>query len=54
MEKQKDKIMKYLKNLLKAMRPQTKQEWIEQYLSKSVDRYDLEARQLDLTRKGIF
>jgi hypothetical protein len=46
--------MQYLKNLLKAIRPQTKQEWIEEYLSKSVDRYDLEARQLELTSKGIY
>jgi len=46
--------MQYLKNFLKAIRPQTKQEWIEEYLSKSVDRYDLEARQLELTRKGIY
>ena len=46
--------MQYLKNLLKAIRPQSKQEWIEEYLSKSVDRYDLEARQLELTRKGIY
>ncbi len=46
--------MQYLKNLLNALRPQSKQEWIEEYLSKSVDRYDLEARQLELTRKGIY
>ncbi len=46
--------MQYLKNLLNAIRPQSKQEWIESYLSQSVDRYDLEARQQELTRKGIY
>ena len=46
--------MKLIKKFLKVIKPQTKQEWIEAYLAQSVDRYDLEARQLELTRKGIF
>ena len=46
--------MEIIKNFLQALKPQTRQEWIEEYLSKSVDRYDLEARQIELTRKGIF
>ena len=46
--------MQLIKNILKTFKVQTKQEWIEEYLSKSVDRYDLEARQLELTRKGIY
>ena len=33
---------------------QTRQEYIESYLSKSVDRYDLEIRQRELSRKGIY
>jgi len=46
--------MQLIKTILKTFKVQTKQEWIEEYLSKSVDRYDLEARQLELTRKGIY
>ena len=46
--------MQLIRTILNAFRVKTKQEWIEEYLSKSVDRYDLEARQLELTRKGIY
>ena len=46
--------MQLIRTILNAFRVQTKQEWIEEYLSKSVDRYDLEARQLELTTKGIY
>tara|TARA_A100001011_G_scaffold89529_1_gene93977 strand:+ start:209 stop:349 length:141 start_codon:yes stop_codon:yes gene_type:complete len=46
--------MNIIRKILNSFRVQTKQEWIEEYLSKSVDRYDLEARQLELTRKGIY
>ena len=46
--------MNFFRYLIKALQPQTRQQWVENYLSKSVDRYDLEARQRELTRKGIY
>jgi len=46
--------MKYIKQIFDLFRPQSQQEWIESYLSQSVDRYDLEARQRELMRKGIY
>jgi hypothetical protein len=46
--------MKFIRCLIKALTPQTRQQWIENYLSQSVDRYDLEARQRELTKKGIY
>ena len=46
--------MKIIKQILGMFKGQTRQEYIESYLSKSVDRYDLEARQRELSRKGIY
>ena len=46
--------MKYIKQLVDLFRPQSQQEWIEQYLAQSVSLYDLEARQRELMRKGIY
>ena len=46
--------MKYIKQLVDLFRPQSQQEWIEQYLAQSVDIYDLESRQRELARKGIY
>ena len=46
--------MKYFKKIIDLFRPQSQQEWIEQYLAQSVSLYDLEARQRELMRKGIY
>jgi len=46
--------MAFLKQIIDMFRPQSQQEWVESYLSQSVDRYDLEARQRELTKKGIY
>ena len=46
--------MQYIKQILKLLKPQSKQQWIEQYLAQSVSMYDLEQRQRELTRKGIY
>ena len=46
--------MKYIKQIFDLFRPQSQQEWIESYLAKSVSLYDLEARQRELMRKGIY
>jgi hypothetical protein len=46
--------MRYIKQLVDLFRPQSQQEWIEQYLSQSASLYDLESRQRELMRKGIY
>lgn len=46
--------MRYIRQIFDFFRPQSQQEWIEQYLAQSVDIYDLEARQRELARKGIY
>jgi hypothetical protein len=46
--------MRYIKQIFELFKPQSQQEWIEQYLAQSVSLYDLEARQRELTRKGIY
>ena len=46
--------MKYFKQIFDLFKPQSQQEWIEQYLAQSVDIYDLESRQRELMRKGIY
>jgi hypothetical protein len=46
--------MKYIKQIFDLFRPQSQQEWIESYLAQSVSLYDLEARQRELMRKGIY
>jgi hypothetical protein len=46
--------MKYIKQLLGFFKPQSKRDWVESYLAQSVDIYDLEARQRELARKGIY
>jgi hypothetical protein len=46
--------MQYIKQIFDLFRSQSQQEWIEQYLAQSVSMYDLEARQRELTKKGIY
>jgi len=46
--------MQYIKQIFDLFRSQSQQEWIEEYLSQSVSMYDLESRQRELTRKGIY
>jgi hypothetical protein len=43
-----------IKALKKFFAIETRQEYIERYLSESVDRVDLEFRERDLIRRGIF
>jgi len=46
--------MRYIRQIFDFFRPQSQQEWIEQYLSQSVSLYDLESRQRELMNKGIY
>ena len=46
--------MRYIKQIFELLKPQSQQEWIEQYLSQSASLYDLESRQRELMRKGIY
>lgn len=46
--------MRYIKQIFDLLKPQSQQEWIESYLSQSASLYDLEARQRELMRKGIY
>ena len=46
--------MKYIKQIFDFFKPQSQKDWVESYLAQSVDIYDLEARQRELARKGIY
>jgi len=46
--------MKTLRAILEWFTPQSKRDRVESYLAQSVDIYDLEARQRELARKGIY
>jgi len=46
--------MRTIRTILKWFTPQSKRDWVESYLAQSVDIYDLEARQRELARKGIY
>jgi len=46
--------MKTIKTILNWFTPQSQKDWVESYLAQSVDIYDLEARQRELARKGIY
>jgi len=41
--------MKYIKQILDFFKPQSQQEWVEQYLAQSESMYDLEARERQLS-----
>ena len=45
-------------NIIEALKnfftPVTRQQWVESYLSKSESLYDLERRQRELSKKGIY
>jgi len=46
--------MKTIRAILNWLTPQSKRDWVESYLAQSVDIYDLEARQRELARRGIY
>jgi hypothetical protein len=46
--------MKTIKTIMNWFTPQSQKDWVESYLSQSANLYDLEARQRELMRKGIY
>ena len=46
--------MKTIRAILDWFTPKSKRDWVESYLAQAVDIYDLEARQRELARKGIY
>lgn len=47
-----ENMMNIISAILEFFRPMSQQQWEENYLAKSVDLFDLERRQQELTRKG--
>ena len=45
-------MMNIISAILEFFRPMSQQQWEENYLAKSVDLFDLERRQQELTYKG--
>ena len=45
--------MNIISAIINFLKPQSQQEWEENYLAQSVDLFDLERRQRELTKKGI-
>ncbi len=46
-------MMNVISAIVNFFTPQTQRQWEENYLAKSVDLFDLERRQRELTKKGI-